>query len=563
MKAHLGRHIRSALILSAPLFPAALPAQGFPPDAELELMLRYVVEDTGTPGIVLGVLEADGSTRIVSYGSAGPGAHPLGPASGFQIASITKTFTASLLAEMAGRGEVALDDPVAKFLPDHVTVPVGGNREITLLDLATHRSGLPSWPDNLPLRGSDPLADFTIEDLYAFLSSHELRGVPGTGYLYSNLGYGLLGHALARAAGTSYRDLVGERIFAALGMDGTHIAVPGEPASWMAMGHIRGETVPFWHATEALQGAGSAVSNVEDLLTFLQANVGPATSELGRAMRIAQEVRITDGQRGAGWGFSWRTGAFPDGALIRGHGGEAGGFKSRIAFSPERQVGVVVLANEVHLVDDLETMLLYLGPPFPEWGDVSVDPTALARYVGTYRGEEGAETFFVRLEAEGLLTLQSSNRARERLYARSDTTFYTLRRPVTHHLSFERGGGGHHHRGSTGREEPERRADDEHRSQVERGYSSGCDGGRIRRQRDYRDWSAAALGPTRLAPAPRIRGGGRTGLDQTCRVSSPQGPRPVVRPRRAREAVEEACLLRADRPPTHQIPARCACSREW
>jgi len=392
-------------------------------------MLRYIVEDTGTPGVVLGVLEADGSTRVVHHGSAGPGAQDLGPRSQFRIASITKTFTATLLADMVSRGEVALEDPVAKFLPEHVRVPSRGGREITMVDLATHRSDLPAWPTNLTLRGANPLSDYTTEDLYSFLSDHELRGVPGTGYLYSNVGYGLLGHALARAVGMSYRDLLRERIFDPLGMKDTDVAVIGEPGETMVFGHIRGEAVPHWFATEALQGAGAAVSSVEDLFRFMKANVGTPENDLERAMRMAQEVRVQDGDRGAGWGFSWRTGLFPDGKRIRGHGGEAGGFRSRLAFAPDNQVGVVVLANETHFAEDLETMLLYLEPPEGGWIEVPVDRGLLAQYTGAYSEQDGGGEHFVRLEDEGHLTYQASNGARTRLYARSDTTFYALRGP--------------------------------------------------------------------------------------------------------------------------------------
>lgn len=94
------------------LFPITAAAQHFPSNEDLEVMLRYRVEDRETPGIVLGILEADGSTRIVSYG------RPLGPKSVFEIGSITKVFTGTLLADMVERGEVALDDPVAKYLPE-------------------------------------------------------------------------------------------------------------------------------------------------------------------------------------------------------------------------------------------------------------------------------------------------------------------------------------------------------------------------------------------------------------------------------------------------------------
>lgn len=183
-----------ALALSlAVLAPATLDAQHFASNEDFEVMLHYLVEDGQASGIVLGILEADGSTRIISAGNATPDML-------FEIGSITKTFTGALLADMAAKGEVALDDPVGKYLPDGVTMPTGGSREITLLDLATHRSGLPRLPDNFtPPDMSDPYAAFTVEKLYDFLNNHELRRDHGADAEYSNVGMGLLGHALARA----------------------------------------------------------------------------------------------------------------------------------------------------------------------------------------------------------------------------------------------------------------------------------------------------------------------------------------------------------------------------
>ncbi len=129
------------------LLQGALPAQQhFPADNDLELMLRYLVEDKETPAIVLGVLEADGSTRLVSYGSAGPDALPLGPRSVFEIGSITKTFTGTLLAHMVAQGEVELEDPVSRYLPPSAEVPTFGQREITLLDSGDPHFGTAEGP---------------------------------------------------------------------------------------------------------------------------------------------------------------------------------------------------------------------------------------------------------------------------------------------------------------------------------------------------------------------------------------------------------------------------------
>src|SRR5690606_1772430 len=125
------------------------------------------------------------------------------------------------------RGEVELDQPVADLLPDDVSVPERDGRQITLLDLATYRSGLPRLPDNLePADPAQPYADYSAEDLHDFLSEYELQRDIGAAYEYSNLGVGLLGHVLALNAGMDYETLLRERILDPLGMDDTMLAIP-------------------------------------------------------------------------------------------------------------------------------------------------------------------------------------------------------------------------------------------------------------------------------------------------------------------------------------------------
>src|SRR6185295_13445884 len=119
--------------------------------------------------------------------------------------SITKVFTSLLLADMVNRKEVALDDPAAKYLPEDVKMPERSGKCITLLDLSTHSSGLPSLPGNRKLDPRNPFADdFSVSDLYQFLSGYTLPRDPGSEFEYSNLGAGLLGHVLAYRAGIDY-----------------------------------------------------------------------------------------------------------------------------------------------------------------------------------------------------------------------------------------------------------------------------------------------------------------------------------------------------------------------
>ena len=186
---------------------------------------------------------------------------------------------------MVRRGEVSLTDPVAKFLPSGVKVPSRNGRQITLLDLATHTSGLPRSLNMERIRDfSNPYSSIPITDVYDFLSSHELKREIGAEWEYSNLGYGLLGHALARAAGVKSIDaLVRHRITGPLKLKSTGYERGGGAA--MAKGHDpSGEAVPYWDFGE-FKGAGGLNSSVDDLLTFLEANVGQPQSAIETAIQ--------------------------------------------------------------------------------------------------------------------------------------------------------------------------------------------------------------------------------------------------------------------------------------
>ncbi|MGA8399045.1 MAG: serine hydrolase [Stellaceae bacterium] len=146
----------------------------------------------------------------------------------FEIASITKVLSALILADMVERGEVAMVDPVAKYLPTSVKVPEYQGKPITLIDLATYTSGLPIMPDNF----TGP--DYTIDQFYAFLSGYTLKNPPGTHYEYANAGFGLLGHAMARRTGRSYEALLVERICDPLGLRSTRIIPTADMQSRLA-----------------------------------------------------------------------------------------------------------------------------------------------------------------------------------------------------------------------------------------------------------------------------------------------------------------------------------------
>jgi serine-type D-Ala-D-Ala carboxypeptidase/endopeptidase len=222
-------------------------------------------------GMVVGILTADGRRYLAHGRTAKEGGAEPDQDTVFEIGSITKVFTALLLADMVERGEMRLDDPIAKYLPG-VTVPARDGRPITLADLATHTSGLPRLPTNMPMRNpADPYADYGAPLLYQFLSTHTLARAPGEQWEYSNLGAGLLGHILSRHAGTSYEDLLRTRILQPLGMRDTAITLSGDQRRRLATGHSAALVpVPLWEF-DALAGAGAIRSTAADLLTFAAA----------------------------------------------------------------------------------------------------------------------------------------------------------------------------------------------------------------------------------------------------------------------------------------------------
>lgn len=332
--------------------PRVVPAQHFPPASELEALVRKRLDDVGVGGIVLGVMEADGSTTIVTAGSAGPDTRPLGERTLFEIGSLTKTFTAALLVDMANRGEVSLDDPVARHLPPHARVPTRNGREITLVDLSTHHSALPQMPDNIdPADPLDPFADYTPERLYEFLSGHVLRRDIGSEFEYSNVGVGLLGHVLSLRAGRSYEAVVRARILEPIGMSSSGIELVGEMPEYMAKGHAgSGAAVPPWNLN-ALAGAGGIRSDMRDMLLYLDANLGPPESPIEEVLRATHAERRTI-EGSISIGLAWQTRRVGDSRIVW-HDGGTGGFSAFIGFDPDREVGAVVLANSTVPVNDI------------------------------------------------------------------------------------------------------------------------------------------------------------------------------------------------------------------
>jgi CubicO group peptidase (beta-lactamase class C family) len=270
-------------------------------------------------------------------------------------------FTATLLADLAAEGMVGLGDPVAAHLP--AAPPVRG-RPITLEDLATHHSGLPRLPAGMVLRGltlerGDPFAGLDDERMMRAIRETAPKRAPGTRFAYSNYGVGLLGYALARAAGTTYAELVTDRITRPLGLDDTAVTVPAGAERRLAPGHgWWGRPAGRWDLA-GLVGAGGLVSTAVDLLRFLDLFRPDAGSALARAAAETARTRY-DVNRMLGVGLGWvvlsgghgpRRARLTHDVLM--HDGGTGGYRSFAAVAPATGTAVVVLSGRARGVSGL------------------------------------------------------------------------------------------------------------------------------------------------------------------------------------------------------------------
>jgi serine-type D-Ala-D-Ala carboxypeptidase/endopeptidase len=411
---------------------------------EIDELVKPLIDDKQLVGCVVGVIDGD-QREVHGYGTMHlESGAPVGPAPGgdtiFEVGSVSKALTGTLMAEMIARGEVKLEQPLAELLPEGATARSFDGKALTLLHLATHSSGLPRLPDNgwfLDL--TNPYVNYTPELMFAFLSNHKLRRAPGE-YEYSNYGVGLLGTLLARRAGKGYEELLVERILDPLEMNDTRITLSPEQTTRLAPGY-NAARVPMknWDF-DAIAPAGAWRSTTDDLLKLVAAALADDERPVVRALHDAGVRR--HGKDGAiGVGLCWHLAR--DG-VTRWHNGQTGGYSSFVAYYPDRRAAVVLLCNTaVNEATDLGERILraVLGVPEPEpvkRQEVDVDRETLEKYVGKY---ELAPTFAITVTLEdGQLMAQATGQDKFPIFAESQTEFFY--KVVDAQLAFEVGADG-------------------------------------------------------------------------------------------------------------------------
>ena len=427
------------LSLPIALFVIAAPIAGaqLPSDSVVRAIIRARVDAKHTSGLAVGLLDADGRTRTLAHG-IGAGGRPLDEHSVFEIGSITKTFTSVVLASMVADGLVRLDQPVKELLPAGWTVPSRNGRAITLLDLATHSSGLPRMPNNFaPRDPANPYADYDSTRLRDFLAGYQLPRDVGARYEYSNVAVGLLGFALARRAGTTYERLVTDRVLRPLGMNETAITLTPAMRARLAPGHGADLAPAANWDLDALAGAGALRSTVHDMLRYLRANLDPPKSAVGAALAATHAMRFNPGQGPMTMGLGWHRVVGPSGDTAFFHNGGTAGYRTFVGFDPAKRVGVVVLANGGRDPDDIGQHLL--DPKFPLWKPpaprtaIALAPAALDRLVGDY---PLSPQFVMAVRRDGdHLTVQATNQPSFAIFPESPTKFFL--KSVDAQLEFE------------------------------------------------------------------------------------------------------------------------------
>ncbi len=392
-----GHYFPYAWIISALILIGGSPYSfGAPPviSSAVKASIRSRVDNGYTPSIVIGMVNKDGRS-FYGYGqtsydsSRSPDEHTI-----YEIGSVSKILTTSLLADLWLNGEVDLDDFVEDYLPDEVSMPSRNNRRITLEHLATHYSGLPANPETLA--GNDttnPFVPFGVDLLYNYLNNHTLTRRPGVSFEYSNLGLGLLGHVLGISQNQSFEALLKERLLNPLGMSETMISWDVSKNEQRAIGYSGVVERPFFKM-ESLESAGAVLSNVHDMLTFAEYQIGLKESPLNDAFKEAHKKRVNTGQTGVDLGLGWFILSNVPSPILM-HDGATMGHTAFLGMDIANQTAVVLFSNgrvnNYSGVQDIGIHVLFPQSPLRSIRrvpDVSVD--RLQSIYGDFQSDTGS-----------------------------------------------------------------------------------------------------------------------------------------------------------------------------
>ncbi len=323
----------------------------------IEALMREAMVQTGAPSYSVGIVQNGELVYAKAIGLADvENSIPATVDTPYQIGSVTKVFTATLLCMLRDEGVLGLDDPVAKWWPKGRWLPRDpAAARVTLRQLATHTSGLPGNPINRRDVPDSPsvMLPYSVTELYDAMDKMTLASEPGRQWGYSNLGVGVLGHVLELAAGEKYETLLREKLLEPLGMRDSLINLSPEEERRLAKGYWPRDTEQKARARWVFGEVcafGGLVSTVPDLAKFVAMSLGVEGSATGPiAARSEREMQVPERVIGRSWrtamGIGWmleRDETLGESVI---HGGEVDSYSSDLRLFPLHRTGVIVLSN--------------------------------------------------------------------------------------------------------------------------------------------------------------------------------------------------------------------------
>lgn len=267
----------------------------------------------------------------------------IGKSTAFEIGSITKTMTSALLADLILQGKASLNDPLQAYLPNGIKAPEFNAQPILLRHLVTHTSGLPVIPDFSSAKSiSNPYAQVTEQSILKTLSKTTLTRAPGSQFEYSNYASMLLSLLISRRAGEDYVPLLKSKLFEPAGMQTAYVTQAPRGIS-AAKGHLpNGQVTSAWDFDGNLSGVGGVRATLDDMVAYMQAQLGQSKSAISPALHMTQQPLPTDS--GRPMAMNWMLAPL-DGRQVHVHEGGTGGFSALAMFDLEKQKAVVVLSD--------------------------------------------------------------------------------------------------------------------------------------------------------------------------------------------------------------------------
>lgn len=419
--------VKSALLLLLAA-PFTLLSQDYPTHREIARAIEKEVRNGRSNCIVVGIID-HGTEKYISAGWPFEGrSEEADEETVFEIASVTKVFVTTILADLVLKGHLSLDDPLIKYLPDSLIFRDVNCKKITLEHLATHTSGLSAILDKPDLRRlKEYRENFSHDDLIQALETYQLPHSPGTTFDYSNYNMGFLAYVICKVTNKELETLFQEVICAPFQMQNTTMHLTDEQEALFATGYIRpGRPTSHvvWGTAEA--GAAALRSNARDLITF-ERKLFYEDSHLNDAAKLAVKARFDSTQFnhtqiGLGWFITEGRNS-----LTVGHGGSVDGFQSMFMYDTVNHRGVVVLSNSSREITDIGLYLFGVRRirQFKPVKSKAISDERFVEFEGTYSFNYGdiSDTIDI-YKRDGLHFVFSPNVGELEMFYLGRNTFY-------------------------------------------------------------------------------------------------------------------------------------------